>query len=383
MTLTELLSNEDLRRYEFPVAAHQVFLAHAAVCPLPRRVTDAVSSYVERANKGDQEEPTRPHLLSETREKAGQLLQAPATEIALVGPTSLGLSMVAGGLRWRKGDSVVVYFDDYPSNVYPWMALADRGIEVRLVSARELGHLRPVDVMMQVDESTRLVALASCHFVSGFRIDHQAIGAMLHQRGILFCLDAIQTLGAFPTPVEEIDFMAADAHKWLLGPCGAGLFYVRQAAQAALSPTAIGWNNVRCPEFVAQEHLTLRTDARRYEAGTANVLGLVGLRAALDLILEIGVEEISKELQRKRDWLVPALQAKGWTVLQAQAARTNQSGITTFYRDGVEMASVHQRLLDAQVITSLRTDRAGQRYIRLSPHFYNTDAELHRLLELI
>src|SRR6185436_5501731 len=137
-------------------------------------------------------------------------------------------SLVASGLKFRRGENILVYFDDYPSNVYPWMALVEQGVQVRLVNTRGLGLIRARDVMGQVDENTRLVALASCHFVSGYRIEIDSIGKFLRERGILFCLDAIQTLGAFPTTVENVDVLAADAHKWLLGPCAAGLLYVRR-----------------------------------------------------------------------------------------------------------------------------------------------------------
>ena len=187
------------------------------------------------------------------------------------------------------------------------------------MNTRGLGVIRPKDVMGQVDENTRLVALASCHFISGYRVDFQAIGKYLRERNILFCLDAIQTLGAFPTTVEHVDLLAADAHKWLLGPCGAGVMYVRGSVQASINPPIYGWNNVRCPNYVAQEQIVFRTGSQKYEAGTHNLLGIVGLVTAMGLIVELGVENIARELLRKRARLVPALQAKGCTVLQADA----------------------------------------------------------------
>jgi selenocysteine lyase/cysteine desulfurase len=240
-----------------------------------------------------------------------------------------------------------------------------------------------VDVLGQVDESTRLVALASCHFIAGYRIKMDEIGASLRQRGILFCVDGIQTVGAFPMAAANVDFLAADAHKWMLGPCAAGILYVRKALQERLQPVAFGWNNVRCPEFVAQEQLSLRSGAARYEVGSHNLLGLVGLNAAIELLLEIGVENIAQDLLRKRAWLVPALQEKGFAVLHADASPENCGGIISFHKPGADLPALHRRLEEAQIIASLRADRAGQKYIRLSPHFYNTDAELHRLLELL
>ncbi len=382
MTLTEILENEELRQREFPVAREKIFLAHAGVCPLPRRVADAISDCAKQSTLGDQE-AFMLHRLDDARKLASQLLNCQADEIALVGPTSLALSFVAAGLNFRKGDNILIYHDDYPSNVYPWMALAARGVEVRLLNTRGLGVIRPMDVMGQVDENTRLVALASCHFISGFRLEHQAIGKFLRERGILFCLDAIQTLGAFPTTVEHVDFLAADAHKWLLGPCAAGIFYVRRELQEKLNPPIYGWHNVRNPNFVAQEQIIFRSGAVKFEAGTQNLIGLVGLIAAMELALEIGVENIAAELLRKRTWLVPALQAKGFAVLNAETKTENASGIVSFYQSGKDLAALNQKLADAGIVASLRTNRTGQNFIRLSPHFYNTDAELQRVLELL
>jgi selenocysteine lyase/cysteine desulfurase len=383
MNIAELHNDEALRRHEFPVAANKVFLAHAAVCPLPRRVAAAVEQCARAGALDDQEEAAPRTLLAETREAAARLLGARSSEIALVGPTSLGLSLVAAGLPWRKGDNVLIYHEDYPSNVYPWMALAGRGVEVRLMNVRELGRIRNVDVLGQVDEQTRLVALASCHFISGWKLDVPALGRALRQRRILFCLDAIQTLGAAPLSAEHVDFLAADAHKWLLGPCASGILYVREELQERLKPVVLGWHNVRCPDFVAQEQIAYVAGARRYEAGSASLLGVAGLKAALDLLLEIGVEAIGAELLRKRAWLAPALEAKGWTVLQPGAPKEHAGPILSFHRDKEDMAAWHHKLMEAGIATSLRADRAGRRYVRLSPHFYNTDAELHRLLELL
>ncbi len=383
MTLAELLSNEELRRHEFPVTGQKVFLAHAAVCPLPRRVSEAMRDCVARATLDDQEESISAGQIRRARELAARLLQAQPEEIAFVGSTSLALSYVAAGLPWRKGGNILICFDDFPSNVYPWMALAEKGVEVRLLNTREYGRIRTIDVIGQVDEQTRLVALASNHFVAGWRLELDALGQYLRERNILFCVDGIQTLGAFPTGVKYIDFLAADAHKWLLGPCGAAIFFVRKEAQEKLRPMVHGWHNVRCPGFVAQEQLVYLTDARRYEAGTANLAGLVGLASCLELILEIGVDNIAAELLRKRALLLPALREQGWNVLQAEAPAANASAILSFDKPGADMAATNRKLMEARIHTSLRVDRQGRQYVRLSPHFYNTDAELHRFLKTL
>jgi selenocysteine lyase/cysteine desulfurase len=180
--------------------------------------------------------------------------------------------------------------------------------------------------------------------------------------------------------------MAAGAQKWLLSPCGTGIFYVRKSLQETLLPRIYGWHNVRSPGYVAQEKFVFPPDARRYESGTANLLGLAGLQAALELLLEVGVENIAAELLRKRAWLIPALQQKGWIVLQADAPPLNAGGIITFYRAGAapaDLAGLHQKLREAGIEMSLRGDRAGRQYLRISAHFYNTDDELRKTLDLL
>jgi selenocysteine lyase/cysteine desulfurase len=383
MTIGEILSNEELRRHEFPVTGEKIFLAHAAVCALPRRVAEAVRDYALKTTLGDQEESMRAAQISRARSLAAKLVGGQPEEMAFVGPTSLALSFVAGGLPWREGDNVLLYFEDYPSNVYPWLALAERGVEARRLKAGEYGRIEAGEVMAQIDERTRLVALASNHFVAGYRPDLEAIGKALREREILFCVDGIQTVGAFPTDVAQIDFLAADAHKWMLGPCGAGIFHVRKSLQARLRPVVHGWHNIRCPNFVAQEHLVWRPDAGRYEAGTANLLGLAGLNAAMELLLEIGVENIAARLLHLRALLARTLQEKGWTVLQAGAPARHASGIVSFWRPEADLPALHKKLLGAKIETSLRGDREGRHYIRVSPHFYNTDEEIQRLLEMV
>lgn len=381
MTVTEILSDEQLRNHEFPVTRGKIFLGHAGVCPLPRRVTDAMADYAREASTGDQEKFVFPEILNDGRKLGAQLLNCQPEELAFVGPTSLALSLIASGLKFRRNDNILIYFDDYPSNVYPWMALAEQGIEVRLMNIRNLGAIRAMDVMGQVDENTRLVALASCHFISGYRIDIPRIGKYLRDRKILFCVDGIQTLGAFPTTVEYVDMLAADAHKWLLGPCGAGLMYVRRQVQDQLNPPIYGWHNVNCPHFVAQEQINFRKDARKFEAGTHNLIGLVGMMASMKLLLEVGIEDISRELLRKRLWLVPAIQAKGYSVMNPDVPPESASGIVAFHQTGKDMNALNEKLAAAGITASVRTDRKGQHYIRLSPHFYNTDAELQKVIE--
>ena len=383
MTIEQIQADEALRLSEFPVARETAYLAHAAVCPLPACARDAVSDYAAACTGGDQEDFVPANLLRDTRQLAANLLGAELREIALVGPTSLGLSFIAQGIDWQPGDNIIVHGDDYPSNVYPWMALAEKGVELKRLEPGAPGRIEPKDVFALIDPRTRMAALASCHYVSGYRIDIGAIGRELRSRGILFCVDGIQTVGAFPTPVEHVDFLAADAHKWMLGPCSAGILYVKREMQDRLKPVVQGWHNLSCPDFIAQETLDYKPDARRYEAGTANLLGIVGHQASLQLLDALDLDKIAADLLAKRRFLLPELLAKGYDVLHADVPEANASGIVAFSKPDEDMAALQARLGQAGVTVSLRVMRDGSKLIRLSPHFYNTPAELYRLLEAL
>ncbi|MGY8675053.1 MAG: aminotransferase class V-fold PLP-dependent enzyme, partial [Verrucomicrobiia bacterium] len=260
MTIDDVLTDERRRQQEFPVSQTRVFLGHAAVCALPHRVAQAMADCAFGGTREDQESFVG-QTLYQTREQAARMLGADLREIALVGPTSLALSFIAAGLDFQPGDNVICYQDDYPSNVYPWLALQEIGVEIRYVQTESLGRIEPDDVFSIVDERTRLVALASCHFISGWRIDLETIGSELRKRGVLFCVDAIQTVGAMPTSVEHVDFLAADSHKWMLGPCSAGIMYVRKEVQDRMKPTTFGWHNVECPDFITRPDIELKQDA--------------------------------------------------------------------------------------------------------------------------
>lgn len=383
MIIESILNNSDLRHHEFPVTDKLAFLAHAGVCPLPRVVGETMSQAALGGMENDQEKHLFPEIVKSCRVLGARLLHVEAEEIALVGPTSLGLSFIAGGLEWSKGDRILVYFDDYPSNVYPWTVLREKGVEVSFLKVPSLGRIECDQVLSQVDDRTRLVALASCHFLSGYRPDIKAIGQGLHQRNILFSVDGIQTLGAFPMDMEHVDFLAADAHKWMLGPCGAGLLYVSKRCQNQLRPIVYGWNNVRCPDFVAQEEIEFKSGAHRYEAGSYSFVSLAGLKACLELMLDVGEEAISRELFRKRQWLSRALLDKGYDVLEPDLALNRAGGMLSFTSKTIDLKKKHVEMEERGIVISLRSDRQQRNYLRISPHFYNSDEEIERCLAML
>jgi selenocysteine lyase/cysteine desulfurase len=382
LTISDLLRDESLRRHEFPVCEDKVFLAHAGVSPLPQRVAEAMMQYVAAAARDNQENVVPDEVIGETRTLAARLIEAKAEEIAFVGSTSMGLAMVAAGLPWERGDGVVCYRDDYPANVYPWMDLARRDVDVRFVDPKQFGNVTVEDVERVVDRKTRLVSLASVHFQTGWRLDVDRIGGFLRERGILFCLDGIQSFGALRTSMQYVDFAAADAHKWLLGPLGAAILYVRQEHHDRFHPPLVGWHSASSPHFIAQESLTFKRDARRYEPGSLNLVGIVGLRAALQLILECGIEAVeARVLALARQTIAGATKA-GFAIIGPTEGR-GLSGIVSVSSKGQDVAKAHASLDAARIITSLRHLRDGSQCLRLSPHFYNRDEEVAGSVEQI
>jgi len=383
MTLESLLASENTRLEEFPVARDSIFMAHAGVCILPRRVVKAMQDYLEMCCLQHQESGEVWRDLNETRVVAAKLIGAKAQEISLLGPTSVGLSLVANGLPWQTGDEIVCYHDDYPANVYPWMDLQRHGVVIRFVKTDRPGAVTVEAVERILTPKTKLVALASCHFFTGTRIDIIAIGKMLRERGVLFCLDAIQTIGAFETKVDYVDFLSADAHKWMLGPMAAGIVYVREEVREMLRPSLIGAWNVKSPNFIAQDKVEFEGGGRRYEPGVLNAVGIFGMKAGLEMLLEIGIENISARLLALKAHLIPQLESLGFSVLPPTEG-ASASGITTATRDsGATLDQIFSELAKQHIVVSLRHNREGQAHLRFSPHFYNTEAEIDRVIEVI
>ncbi len=380
MKVADLQRDEALRRREFPACARGAFLAHAGVSPLPRAAAEAMVAYIQRAATEDQEAAAPAgQLLRRCRHLAAKLLGCEDSAISLVGPTSLGLSLVAAGLPWQPGDNVVFYRGDYPANVAPWLALAERGVEPREIRVWRYGCVTLDDVARRVDDRTRLIAISSAHFLTGYTPDLEALAAFLRDRGVLLCVDGIQTLGAVRLPLQHVDFLAADAHKWLLGPCGAGIFYASARGRAQLRPVLSGAGNAHCPDYHIAGALRLKEGAGRYEPGTAFLAGLVGFAASLQLLLDADRDEIEATVQDHTRFLRDRLHTQGYELADPEGTRL--SGITAFRRGDLDLTRLHGELKAAGFTLSLRRSPDGRSWLRAAPHFYNTRAELGELLK--
>jgi selenocysteine lyase/cysteine desulfurase len=380
--IATLVLDEAARREAFPVCRVQTFLAHAGVTVLPRAVADAMTAYIRASCEQHQEFGPVLAQIAEARRVCADFIGAQPEEIALLGPTSLGLSLFANGLPWREGDELLCYADDYPANVYPWMELARRGVKIRYLTPERPGEITPELVEAALTDRTRLVALASCNFLSGYRIDVDAIGRRLRKHGVLFSLDAIQTLGAAPLRVDHVDFLSADAHKWMLGPMAIGIVFVRREHFELLRPTLLGAWNVRSPNFITQPEIAFDPTARRYEPGVLNVAGVHGMRAALDLIASAGTDRVHDRILALKKAVAQPLLEAGFEFLSPLDG-PSASGITTFRHPARDSAALFRALEERKVVASLRFDRAGLEYIRLSPHFYNTLDEMARVVRIL
>ena len=242
---TESAIWNDFRRL-MPVAEKWAYFDHAAVAPITAPAVEALRSWLaEAAEDGDVYWLNWAHKLEAARLATARLIGANRAEIALIHNTTAGINLIAEGIDWQPGDNIVTLDDEFPANVYPWLNLQHRGVETRQASTIE-GHVEPDAIAQLCDSRTRVVSVSWVGYANGCRRDLAAIGQIAHRHGALFFVDAIQGLGVFPLDVKEtgVDFVAADGHKWMLGPEGAGIFYMRREHLDLLRPFGIGWNSV-------------------------------------------------------------------------------------------------------------------------------------------
>ena len=358
-------------RKEFPIAKNYIYLDHSGVAPMSLRVKSAIEMFVgESAEGGAFHYPKWAQQINGTRSACARLINAGPDELAFVKSTSHGLSIVAEGLDWKPGDNVLIYEKEFPSNIYPWLNLKRKGVEVRIIPSRE-GRILIDDIERLIDSKTKLLAISSVQFSNGFRIDLKKVGALCRKNNVLFCVDAIQSLGVIPMDVKEynVDFLSADAHKWLLGPEGIGIFYCRRELAERLSPPLIGWKCVRNEFDFDHPDFCLKTDARRFEEGSMNLLGIFGLGAAVDLLLEVGIKNIETRVLGLGEVIIREAEQRGYLV-RTPKARSERGGNVTF-SGNFDPAATRDRLREKRILINVRGGG-----LRVSPHFYNTEEEI-------
>ena len=360
---------------EFPVRRNLIYLNHAAVAPLSRRAAAAMQRLAEDCrDHGSLHYDQWLAAYEGVRVAAATLINGRKSEIALVKNTSEGIATIAMGLDWKSGDRMVAFREEFPANFYPWKRLEEKGVAVTWLSVDD-----PLDRIDEAVRGARLLAISFVQFLSGYRAPVSVIGEICRRNRCIFLVDAIQGLGAFPLDVRasRIDAMAADGHKWLLGPEGCGILYISQELQDRVEPVEFGWTNVAGYADYGSRDMTLRPDAGRYEPGTLNTIGCFGLRAAIELILEVGVGEIAPVVQNLGNRIATGVAEKGYEVMALRTPETG-AGIVSFRKSGFTDIDLVRRLRAANIAAA---PRAG--WVRTSPHFYIPPEDIDRMLEVL
>ncbi len=368
---------------EFPLDESIIYLNHAGVSPWPRRSRDAVVAFAdENIHRGAADYPRWIRTETRLRERLASLINAPhASDIALIKNTSEGLSFIAQGLQWSPGDAVIINQDEFPSNRIVWEALASSGVEIVDVDLRSAATPEDALIAAMNTRPPRLLSVSSVQYGSGLRMDLPRLAAACRERGVLFCVDAIQTLGALRFDLDEVDadFVVADGHKWMLGPEGLGLFYCRPALRDSLRLVEHGWHMVAAAGDYDRRDWQPAPDARRFECGSPNMLCAHGLEASLSLLLDdVGLDEVEARVLGNSAWLMDRISAEPQLDLVSDPTPERRSGIVTFRAKGVEGEPLYRGLREAGVVCA---KRGGG--IRFSPHFYVTQSKLERAMDQV
>ena len=365
---------------EFSLLDDIFYLNHAAIAPWPNRVVHAVEKFSrENAAQGSKYYPRWVETEMQLRQQIQQLINAKSPDdIALLKNTSEALSVVAFGLEWQAGENIVSVTGEFPSNRVVWEALSTKGVTLRKA---DIHCDDPEQALFnQVDAHTRLIAVSSVQYATGYQLNLVRIGEFCRQNKILFCVDAIQSIGALQFDVQAIqaDFVMADGHKWMLGPEGLALFYCRAERRDQLKLHQYGWHMVEAVGDYDTKTWAPATSARRFECGSPNMLAIHALSAALKLILETGVASIERQLLQRSEHMMKIINKHPRLTLLSPTEKGRYGGIVTFRAEGVDQQSLYQQLMKDNVICAQRGDG-----VRFSPHFYTPLAQLDQAFEKV
>ncbi|WP_455199687.1 aminotransferase class V-fold PLP-dependent enzyme [Kaarinaea lacus] len=367
---------------EFTLDANIIYLNHAAVSPWPTRTRDAVIAFAEEnARLGSQNYLRWVETETALRKKLQSLINAPSQrDIALVKNTSEALSMVAYGIKWQQGDNIIITNQEFPSNHIVWESLTSQGVELRIADISSSGSSGPEQHIFELrDERTRLIAVSSVQYATGLKMDLESIGRYCRSENILFCIDAIQSIGASEFDVQRYhaDFAMADGHKWMLGPEGLGFFYCADHLRDSLRLTQYGWHMIEDYGNFDVDNWQVAHSARRFECGSPNMLGIHALNASLSLILEIGMPEIEQRVLQNTQCMLKEIEQQENLELVSPASLDQLAGIVTFKHKHTNSTELYKKLMQQNIMCA---DRGGG--IRYSPHFYTGQDKIRSALEI-
>jgi selenocysteine lyase/cysteine desulfurase len=368
-------------RKDFPITERYVYLNHAGVSSLSKHTMKAVEDYLAVISEyGITREACNrfARVTAGTRIKLAKLMNADFDEIAFVKNTTQGILIAANGIDWREGDNVVTAGIEFPANIYPWLNLERRGVKTKFVQEKD-SRIPVEEIERAIDDRTRAVSISFVEFASGFRNDMEAIGQICRKKGIFFVVDAIQGLGALDIDVKKcnIHILSSDGHKWLMGPEGIGCFYCSKDILDELVPNNVGWNSVINEADYLDYDLTLRPNARRFEEGSLNIMGIYALGAAAGQILDIGIQNVEKRVLELTDFAIQKLKEKDYQIVSSLVPE-ERSGIVCFRSQKHSSAELFKLLTDNNIAVA---DRAQS--VRISPHFYNSEEEIEHMMEVL
>ncbi|UCG80902.1 MAG: aminotransferase class V-fold PLP-dependent enzyme [Desulfobacterales bacterium] len=365
---------------EFPIREKMVYLNNASIGPLSTRVIAAVNEFmIDVRDNGRTNYPNWCTIADNTiKDNIAKLIGADKTEIAFVKNTTEGILLVANGIEWQVGDNVIIADIEYPSNVYCWMNLARRGVNIKWLETK-CGRIVIDDVTNLIDSRTRLVSFSAVQFSNGFRLDIEQLSELCQKKGILLNLDGIQYLGALDIDVSiyPIDFLSAGGHKFLLGPIGTGVFYCRKESMQYLHPHNVGYHSVDKPEDHLDYDLTFRPTAARFEEALVNFPGIWGLGAAVSIFLDLGMKNVEKHLLRLTSLAIEGLESKGYEIISSKK-ENERSALVSFSHCRFSVEKITDRLQKANINVAIRG-----KGIRVSPSIYNDDDDIEALLQAL
>jgi len=371
-------------RRQMPITERWAYFDHAAVAPLPRAAAAAIADYADEAmHQGDTVWPSWTAANERLRCDFARMLSCESDEIALIPNTSFGINAVAEGIAWKPGDNIVLPAGEFPSNRFPWLNQVRHGVEVRIIGDDNAATVDEAALLAAIDSRTRVVAASWVGYSSGYRLDVETLVREVHRRGALFFLDAIQGLGIFPLDLSQtpIDFLAADGHKWLLGPEGAGALMIRKSHLSSLACVPVGWNSVRQSHLFSHADFDLRPAASRYEIGSQTMVGMRSLGQSVAMFMRVrdthGPHAIGDRVLTLAGIIIDRLKSLGARIA-ASADRNHRSGIVTFAIPGVEASVIRTIGLEHGVVVSCRG--IG---VRASVHVYNDESDIEKLIRVV
>ena len=364
----------------FPITAGHIHLNHAGVSPMSSRVRAAVEEATHMLSEEAQFFERYQQIVDELRSSLATLVSVSPDQVSITRGTAHGISLLARGLDWKEGDNIVGARLEYPANLFAWMACRERGVELRLVEPED-GRVTPEAVLSLVDGHTRVVALSFVEFWNGYRVDLAEIGAECRKRGVILAVDGIQGLGVLPFDLEAMnaDFVAAGAGKWLLGVPGTGFTAWRPELLERVDPILVGTGSMEERMAYFEPKFGYAKSARKFEESALSLLDVAAFGAAVSLLLEVGIEAIEERVLGLVDRLGQGLLERGYRIIEPwPRERSESSGIISFNRRGRTAEELLSDLTGAGVICRTHRD-----FVRLSPHFYNTEEEIDQVLEVL